>query len=99
MSSLVPVFNFLSIQATQNHRQATEQLIKAYSFAVDQAKGAEDALDAASEPHGGRVPDAVFLCAGKSRPGFFIEQTEESLTMCMQETYWAQAWSALVRVT
>ena len=38
----------------------------------------------------------MIFCAGKSRPGFFVEQTEESMIRCMQETYWAQAWSALV---
>ncbi|KAF7799968.1 hypothetical protein EIP86_011211 [Pleurotus ostreatoroseus] len=84
-----------ALSELENHRQTPEQVIKAYSFAIDTAKGAEDALDAASEPHDNRVPNAMFLCAGKSRPGFFVEQTEESLTMCMQETYWAQAWSAL----
>lgn len=87
----------LNTCATQSHRQFPEQLIEAYSFAVDEAKGAEDALDAASSPHGGAVPDAMFLVAGTARPGFFVEQTEESFALSMQETYWAQAWSALVR--
>ncbi|PSR73882.1 hypothetical protein PHLCEN_2v10302 [Hermanssonia centrifuga] len=76
-------------------RQSPDQIIKAYSYSVDQAKEAEAALEAVCGAHGGRSPDALFLCAGKSRPGFFVEQTEESMQMCMQETYWAQAWSAL----
>ena len=60
-------------------------------------KGAADALEAACEPHGGQTPDAVFLCAGKSTPGFFIEQTEESMRKGMDDTYWLAAWSSMVR--
>ena len=78
-------------------RQSPSQIINSYSYSVDNAKDADAALEAASQAHGGACPDALFLCAGKSRPGFFVEQTEESLTLQMQETYWAQAWSALVR--
>ena len=80
----------------QKVRQSPEQIIKAYSFEVDTPKGAEDALEAACAEHGGQRPQTMIFCAGKSRPGFWIEQTEESLVRCMQETYWAQAWSALV---
>jgi len=53
------------------------------------------ALDAACQPHGGRNPDAMFLCAGKSTPGFFVEQDEDSLRQGMDNGYWVQAWSAL----
>jgi 3-dehydrosphinganine reductase len=60
-------------------------------------QAALDALEAACEPHGGQTPDAIFLCAGKATPGFFIEQTEESLRKCMDETYWVGAFSAMVR--
>ncbi|KAI0959479.1 hypothetical protein AcW1_004292 [Taiwanofungus camphoratus] len=77
-------------------RQTPNQLLKAYSYAVDSAAGASAALEAACRPHGGRCPDAVFLCAGKSTPGFFVEQDEASLRKGMDETYWAQASSALV---
>ncbi|KAL6309664.1 oxidoreductase [Sparassis latifolia] len=77
-------------------RQTPNQILKSYSFSVDDASNAAAALEAACEPHGGRCPDAMFLCAGKSRPGFFVEQDEESLRRGMDESYWAQAWSALV---
>ena len=60
-------------------------------------EGAADALEAACVPHGGQTPDAVFLCAGYSTPGFFIEQTEESMRKGMDNTYWLAACSALVR--
>ncbi|KAI0307276.1 oxidoreductase [Multifurca ochricompacta] len=71
------------------------QVLKAYSFSLGTQEAAADALDAACVPHGGRTPDAVFLCAGKSTPGFFIEQTEESMRKGMDETYWLAAWSAM----
>jgi 3-dehydrosphinganine reductase len=61
-------------------------------------QAAIDALEAACVPHGGQTPDAVFLCAGSSTPGFFIEQTEESLRKGMDNSYWVAAWSAMVRV-
>lgn len=80
----------------QAARQSPEQVLLAYSYGVDSAKEAEAALDAAAQPHDGRCPDALFLCAGKSRPGFWIEQTEAQLRECMEETYWVQAWPALV---
>jgi 3-dehydrosphinganine reductase len=60
-------------------------------------EAAAEALEAACVPHGGQTPDAVFLCAGKSTPGFFIEQTVESMRKGMDDTYWLAAWSAMVR--
>ena len=83
----------------QAARQFPEQILRAYSYGVDSAKEAEAALDAVAAAHGGRCPDALFLCAGKSRPGFWIERTEEELRECMEETYWVQAWPALVSPT
>ncbi|KAH9951636.1 oxidoreductase [Amylocystis lapponica] len=76
-------------------RQAPTQVLKAYSYAVDSAARAEAALNASSEPHGGRCPDAVFLCAGAARPGFFVEHDEALLKQGMDDTYWVQAWTAL----
>lgn len=91
-----------TVQSTHATRQAVRQtpnqLLKAYAFALDKEAGAAAALEAACQPHGGRCPDALFLCAGKSTPGFFIEQDEASLRSGMDETYWAQAPSALVGV-
>jgi 3-dehydrosphinganine reductase len=42
------------------------------------------------------APDAMFLCAGKSTPGFFVEEDEDSLRQGMDNGYWVQAWSSLV---
>jgi 3-dehydrosphinganine reductase len=82
---------------SQKYRQTPNQVLKSYSFSINDASEAAAALEAASEPHGGRCPDAVFLCAGKSTPGFFVEEDETSLRNGMDNGYWVQAWSALVR--
>ncbi|KIP05772.1 hypothetical protein PHLGIDRAFT_24924 [Phlebiopsis gigantea 11061_1 CR5-6] len=76
-------------------RQSPDQVFRAYSFSLASATEAEKALDAVAAGHGGRCPDALFSCAGKSRPGFWLEQTEAQLRLCMDETYWVQAWPAL----
>ena len=82
----------------QTVRQSPEQQFRSYSFAVNSEDGSAAAIKAASEPYGGRCPDAFFLCAGASRPGFFIEQTEASIKSGMEQTYYAQVFTALVRV-
>lgn len=80
-------------------RQDPKQVFRAYSFAVDSEKRSAAALDAAAQPHAGRCPDAVFLCAGASRPGYFIDQNEESFRAGMGMTFDAQAFTAMVRCT
>ncbi|KAL1946736.1 hypothetical protein VTO73DRAFT_14840 [Trametes versicolor] len=79
----------------EEQRQSPEQILKSYSFAVDSEAGSAAALQAASEAHGGRCPDAFFLCAGASRPSFFIDQNEESMRKDMDSSYGAQAFTAL----
>ncbi|KAN0131424.1 3-dehydrosphinganine reductase [Lactarius tabidus] len=71
------------------------QILKSYSYSLSTQKAAVEALEAACEPHAGQSPDAVFLCAGKATPGFFIEQTEESMRNGMENSYWLAAWSAM----
>ncbi|KAI0667845.1 oxidoreductase [Trametes maxima] len=85
-----------ALDKLENVRIRSTQVLKAYSFAVDSEAGSAAALKAAGEPHGGRCPDVLFLCAGASTPGFFVDQSEESLKAGMQQTYWAQAFTALV---
>ncbi|KAH9899919.1 oxidoreductase [Cubamyces lactineus] len=80
----------------EKHRQTSEQIIKSYSFAVNSEAGSAAALQAASEPHGGRCPDAFFLCAGTSRPSFWIEQNEALMRSDLDASYGAQAFTALV---
>ncbi|KAH9933618.1 oxidoreductase [Epithele typhae] len=79
----------------EKERQSPDQVLKAYSFAVNSEAGSAAALEAACEPFKGRAPDAVFTCAGASRPGFFVELNEESLRQGLELTYYAQAFTAL----
>lgn len=77
-------------------RQTLNLVLKTYSFPRNEGDLSTAALDAACDENGGKCPDAVFLCAGSARPGFFIEENEASLRQDMDQCYWVQAWSALV---
>lgn len=59
-------------------------------------KESEEALEAVISGHNGRTPDAVFLCAGGSKPKFFVEMSEDELVEGMNMGYWIQAWTAWV---
>ncbi|KAI9056792.1 oxidoreductase [Trametes sanguinea] len=84
-----------ALQILEEARENGGQILRAYSHAVDSEAGSLAALRAASEPFGGRCPDALFLCAGAARPSYWVEQTEETLKGGMQTSYWAQAFTAL----
>ncbi|KAI0667844.1 oxidoreductase [Trametes maxima] len=84
-----------ALETLEEARQSPEQILKAYSFSVDSEAGSLAALKAASEPFGGRCPEALFLCAGAARPSYWVEQTDELLRNGMQISYWAQACTAL----
>ena len=73
------------------------QIIKCFSFSLSTADESSKALEAACVPHGGKSPDAIFLCAGASRPKFIVDSTEQDMLQGMVEGYWVQAWSAMVR--
>lgn len=77
-------------------RQTPNQVLKIYSFSLSEESSSTAAFDAACNGNGRKCPDAVFLCAGSARPGFFIEEDETSLRQGMDNAYWVQAWSALV---
>ncbi|TFK50618.1 oxidoreductase [Heliocybe sulcata] len=78
----------------QEKRQNSEQIISSFSADLCTAAGANAALDAISEAHDGRAPDAIFLCAGVATPRFFVESTEEDLAKGMDLGYWTEAWTA-----
>jgi len=80
----------------QTERRSPNQKFYAYSFALDTAKAATEALEAVCRPYNGEAPDATFTCAGAARPGFFVEMTEEDLANGMTSGYWIQAWTAWV---
>ncbi|TFK55967.1 oxidoreductase [Heliocybe sulcata] len=84
-----------ALELMEAERRTPNQLLKSYSYSLHDATCARDALEAACHPHGGKCPDVVFLCAGSSTPGFFIEEDDASLRRGMDNTYWAAAWSAL----
>lgn len=78
-------------------RVSKNQIFKVYSHALQPASEAIAALEVVSEPYGGDAPDAVFTCAGSSKPMFFVEMEEQDLVDGMMNAYWLQAWTAWVR--
>ena len=73
------------------------QNIKYFLFSLSAADESAMAPEAACIPHDGKSPDALFLCAGASRPKFIVDSTEQDMLQGMVEGYWVQAWSAMVR--
>jgi len=71
-------------------------VLKAYSHSLDTAAASSDALEDACQPFGGQAPDAVFTCAGASKPMFFVEMDEKDMINGMTNGYWVQAWTAFV---
>ncbi|KAI0788126.1 oxidoreductase [Fomes fomentarius] len=84
-----------ALEELEKVRKYPKQILRTYSYAVDSEQASEAAITAASEPFDGRCPDAYFLFAGASRPGFFLEQTEESIRSGMDRSYYAQVFTAL----
>ncbi|KAI0712585.1 oxidoreductase [Earliella scabrosa] len=84
-----------ALEELERCRKYPKQIVRAYSFDVNSEEASNAAIAAASEPFKGRCPDAFFLFAGSSRPGFFVEQTEASIRDGMERTYYAQAFTAL----
>ncbi|KAJ4478179.1 oxidoreductase [Lentinula aciculospora] len=79
----------------EGFRQNPDQIIRSYSFSLTDADASKSALEAASKDHGGKYPDAVFMCAGAATPGFFVEEDAQSMQKGMDNTYWVQAYTAL----
>ncbi|KAG1826562.1 hypothetical protein EV424DRAFT_1390915 [Suillus variegatus] len=51
-------------------------------------------LELLAMPTGGKVPDAVFACAGAAKPMYLLEMQPEDLSRGMTNGYWIQAWTA-----
>jgi len=83
-----------ALEELETERQSPNQKIYAHSFALDTAQASTEALEAVCRPYDGEAPDATFTCAGASRPGFFVQMTEEDLVRGMFNGYWVQAWTA-----
>lgn len=80
----------------QKHRQNSDQVFRYHSYSLHTAEGASAAIEAECKANNGRAPDAFFLCAGTSRPYFWVENTSEDLINGMNQAYWVQAWPAHV---
>jgi hypothetical protein len=91
-------WNSTDVPLTKAARQSPEQKIHAYSFSLNTAAESAAALEAVSKAHDGKAPDAVFMCAGSSKPKFFVEMDEHDMSDGMVAGYWVQAWTALVRI-
>jgi 3-dehydrosphinganine reductase len=81
---------------SQQLRVSPSQKLNTFSYSLDTASGSTQALEAVCRPFGGQCPDAVFACAGRSRPKFFVEMDEQDLVDGMTDGYWVQAWTAWV---
>ncbi|KAG8845456.1 3-dehydrosphinganine reductase [Tulasnella sp. 330] len=90
-----------ALKTLESYRVTPEQRLASYSFPLNTAAGSSGALHAACEPFGGRVPDAAFLCAGSSKPDWFVNMTEADLLNGMEQGYWVQAFTAhaIVKLT
>lgn len=83
-----------ALKELEANRQSPDQVFKAFSFSLNTAEESAAALQAASDAHGGQVPDTVFACAGTAKPMFFLEMQPEDLSRGMENVYWIQAWTA-----
>ena len=85
-------------ESLQSARQSDDQKFAYYSYSLTSAKESQEALQAVIAGNSGETPDAVFLCAGGSKPKFFVEMSEEELLQGMDMGYWIQAWTAWVSI-
>ncbi|KAL5528019.1 TSC10 [Sanghuangporus sanghuang] len=89
-----------AVEVLEKNRQSPEQTFRYQSAPLNTSAGSHAALEAecralAQQSDGEiTVPDAFFLCAGSSRPAYFVENTEQQLIEGIEQAYWVQAWSA-----
>ncbi|TDL24988.1 oxidoreductase [Rickenella mellea] len=82
-----------AVKLLEEHRQEPSQVFRYHSFSLNSADGAAAAVEAERAAAGG-PSDAYFLCAGNSKPLYWLENTSEDLTAGMDQAYWVQAWTA-----
>ena len=76
-----------AVQELEKHRISPDQKFFWYSHSLTSATGSAEALASAIRPFGGAPPDAAFLCAGASKPKFFVEMSEKDLLDGMGNGY------------
>ncbi|THH13702.1 hypothetical protein EW146_g6544 [Bondarzewia mesenterica] len=77
-------------------RRSKDQILQSFSYSLFTAEESRAALEAVMARHNGVAPDAIFLCAGKAIPRYFVEYTEAELIDGMNYGYWVQAWTAWI---
>ncbi|EIN05672.1 oxidoreductase [Punctularia strigosozonata HHB-11173 SS5] len=83
-----------ALKQVEAARVSEGQRFHTLSYNVATSEGATEGIAAASALFDGNPPDAVFCCAGKSTPKFFVEMSAEDLSRGLEDGYWAQAWTA-----
>ncbi|TEB20975.1 oxidoreductase [Coprinellus micaceus] len=82
-----------SLEEMEALRVSPSQILQAKSADLFSASHAKEALEHVCQAHDGQAPDAVFSCAGSSKPMWFVEMTEQDLKEGMDYGYWVQAWT------
>ncbi|KAJ7746369.1 hypothetical protein B0H16DRAFT_1557195 [Mycena metata] len=85
-----------ALQAIEKCRKRPDQLFAVYSFDLSTYAGSADALGAVCKAHDDRSPDAIFNCAGSSKPMFLVNMTEHDMSAGMIQGYWVQAWTTML---
>ncbi|RSH85750.1 3-dehydrosphinganine reductase [Saitozyma podzolica] len=70
------------------------QLISHISADLTSAESSEAALNDAVVAWGGKAPDHVYLCAGFSRPKFFVDMDAQHMKEGLDGVYWVSAYTA-----
>lgn len=82
-----------ALKELEDLRVSPSQILQARSADLTTASESQAALEGVCAAHGGSAPDALFTCAGASKPKFFVEMTEEEMKRGMDFGYWVQAWT------
>ncbi|KAH8827569.1 hypothetical protein DL96DRAFT_1669054 [Flagelloscypha sp. PMI_526] len=86
----------VALKQIEAARVSPEQKFNAYSHSLGTYKESKEAFEAVISPYGGAAPDAIFTCAGKSVPAWWVDMTEQSMSDGMMYSYWVQAWTAML---
>jgi 3-dehydrosphinganine reductase len=83
-----------ALKELETLRASDKQSFQAFSHDLASASSSAAALVAATAGHANEFPDAVFCCAGASKPMYFVEMEEGDVERGMRDGYWVQAWTA-----
>ncbi|KAH7882640.1 hypothetical protein F5I97DRAFT_1907035 [Phlebopus sp. FC_14] len=82
-----------ALKELETLRVSSTQTFRSFAFSLDTPEASVAALEAATNA-AGQCPDAVFACAGASRPMFLLDMKPGDFEGGMRDGYWVQAWSA-----